>query len=76
MTHYEIVSKLIGHVRPVGETDTDITRFSNLKDMINLTELLLEEINTVASFSYRKEYSIKRAAEYADNFLTSISTKY
>lgn len=76
MTNYDVVTKLIGEITPIGETNTDDKRFQNLKDITKLVELLLEEIYVVASLNYKEEYSIKRAADYASNFLANIPSKY
>ena len=71
MTNTDIVNKLIGKINPVGETNQDNERFENLKEMCELVNNLITEIDDVA-YIYRdhKEYSIKRASEYASNFLT------
>jgi len=31
MTNYDVVQKMLGQIEPVGETNTDNTRFINLK---------------------------------------------
>ena len=41
---HEVVKAIIGDVHPVGETHTDNERYSNLKDMIDLTGELMGEI--------------------------------
>lgn len=69
MTHTEIVKKLIGEITPIGETNTDNERFENLKAMCRLVNDLVVEIDNVAINLNRPEYSIKRAAEYAEKFL-------
>lgn len=68
MTIHEIVRKLIGQVKPVGETNTDEFRFDNLKETCELTLYLIEEIQEIAKIeSY--EYSVKRSADYAKEFV-------
>jgi len=71
MTHHEIVKKLIGEIRPVGETNTDNERFENLKVMCDLVNNLILDIDDMA-FTNKDAYqfSVKRASEYASNFLT------
>lgn len=70
MTHIEIVKKLIGNVHPAGQADRDDERFENLKAMCELANDLITEIDNVA---YRNkdsyESSVKRASDYATNFL-------
>ncbi len=71
MTYYDVVKKLIGQVKPVGSTEIDNERFKNLKATIELVEVLMAEIEYVAKDSNAHEYSIKRAGEYASDFLSS-----
>ena len=42
MTNYDVVKKLIGEVRPVGETNEDNRRLENLKALCEL----MDEIHT------------------------------
>ena len=71
MDIYEIVTKLVGRINPVGETNTDNERFENLKVMCELVEKLVIDIDTVG-YSNKKayEFSKKRAAEYSEKFIT------
>ena len=66
----EIVMKLIGPVNPVGETRTDDERFENLKQLCELVDSLVVIIDKVTPNERRHEFSMKRAGEYASNFLT------
>ncbi len=67
----EIVMKLIGNINPNGETNTDNDRFENLKCLCDLVDILVGKIDYV---SYKnkdsREFSVKRASDYADKFLT------
>lgn len=65
----DVVRKLVGPVRPVGETNADDERFENLKALTELVDALLGDINTLAPHRNRYEFSIKRAGEYAAKFL-------
>lgn len=69
MTHKDIVLKLIGPISPVGESGADEERLENLKKLCDLVDGLMFEIDHVASHKDRYEYSVKKAGEYADNFL-------
>jgi len=73
--HY-IVTKLVGAIDPVGETNEDNARFENLKVLTELVEDLLTDINCVYHYINRHEYSMKRAGEYADKFLLRIIEEY
>lgn len=75
MTHYDIVKKLIGPIKPVGSTEIDTERFANLEVTINLVDLLLIEIESVANMIDRPEYSVKKAAEFANTYLKGIDFK-
>lgn len=70
MTHTEIINKLIGPVNPIGETNADNVRFENLKAQCELVDKLLAQIQRVANCKDSNEHSVKRAATYADKFLT------
>lgn len=71
LTTKEIVKKLIGEIRPVGETNTDEQRFENLKEICELVNELVSEIDSVSyDFKDSYEHSVKKASEYAKNFLT------
>ncbi len=69
MTNYNVVTKLIGPICPVGETNTDEARLKNLKDMIELTDRLLFDIGVAATFYDRHEVSVARAGKQAAQFL-------
>ena len=71
LTYKEIVQKLIGPINPVGETNADNKRFENLKIVCDLVNELVEEIDAVSWYNKNsQEYSRKRAAEYAEKFLS------
>lgn len=69
MSHYEIVSKLIGNIYPYGDTAIDEERFENLQKMCSLVANLINEIDYVSSFKNRHEHSMKEMGEYAHKFL-------
>ena len=69
---HEIVVKLIGSVKPIGETRTDDKRFENLKATCELVDKLLFDIDDVIPNKDCVEFSMKRAGEYADKFMTKI----
>lgn len=70
MTHLEIVQKLIGNIDPVGCSNRDEKRFENLKEMCELVENLVVEIQWVANRNKDAyESSVKRSGEYAYKFL-------
>ncbi len=72
MEIHEIVEKLIGPINPVGETNADDKRFENLKTLCTVVNELVTDIDNVA-YHYKdsQEYSVKRAVDYAKNFMTN-----
>lgn len=73
MTNTDVVKKLIGEIRPVGDTNEDNKRFENLKSMCELVKELLYEIdNTSCSYPFSKEFSIRRNCDYGINFLKEV----
>ena len=72
MDIYEVVKKLVGPISPVGETYADNDRFENLKTMTELVDKLVFDINAVVPNKDRVEYSMKKAGEFADKFLTDL----
>lgn len=75
MNTYEVVIKLIGQIMPIGETNEDERRFKSLEETTELVNLLLEDIDRVASCSHRGEWSIRRSEEFANKFLDNIGIK-
>lgn len=70
MTNHEIVKKLIGEIKPVGETNEDNRRYENLQAMFGLIQLLLLDVDDVIySNKSRHEYSIKRAVDACKHFM-------
>jgi len=70
LTKREIVYRLIGNISPQGNSALDDFSFENLKELCELVDSLVRDIDEV---HYRnkdaQEYSVKRAADYARNFI-------
>lgn len=70
MTLHEVVQKMIGPIRPVGDSNIDRERFENLKQLTELVDKLVTDIDDVAYyFKDRQEHSLKQASDFASNFL-------
>ena len=70
MTYTEIVKKLIGNINPVGKSEIDTERFENLKQMCELVHDLVILIDDVSFYNRdAREASVRKAADYAKNFL-------
>jgi len=72
MEIYDVVTKLIGVVEPVGETNEDDRRYENLQTLIDLTEKLLFDIGQTSNYRNRVEFSMKRAGDYAKDYLNEV----
>ena len=48
---------------PVGETNTDNARFSNLQTLLNTLDILIDEVTFVLPCENRYEYSMQRAGQ-------------
>ena len=72
MTHAEIVRKLIGKIRPVGDTHEDEERFHNLQNMITLVDHLIGDIEAVSTNADHEEGSRKNAGLLAKGFLNDL----
>lgn len=57
----EIVIKLNGEITPIGETNTDSERYTNLIVLEHTIEMLLSRMNDVCQYSNRPEYSMSKA---------------
>ena len=68
-TVYEVVTKLIGNIEPVGETYQDEKRYENLKVMTELVDRLIFDLVSVAGERNRQEHSINRDGKFANVFL-------
>lgn len=66
---YEVVTKIIGPIGPVGETHTDEQRRKNLNHLILLSSSLIGCIDAVASRPETGMASIDQCIEDANDFL-------
>ncbi len=72
---YEVVKRLIGRLEPVGETNTDNDRFDNLKEMCDLVDKLLTDIDYLNTYKDNHQFSMKRVAEYTAKFQDRMGIK-
>lgn len=70
LTIYELVKALVGPIIPVGEANADEARFENLKETIELIELLIRDVGRAAESKDRHEFSMKKIGKEAHDFLT------
>jgi hypothetical protein len=70
-TTIDIVKKLIGPIKPIGETNADNISYSNLISLCEMIEDLLNDISEIGLMR-SEEFSVKRSKEFAKSFITSI----
>lgn len=66
---HELIEKVNGKIEPIGETHIDDSRFDNLQRLVKLVDKLIFDINEVAGLRDREQYSLKKAGQYAFNYL-------
>ena len=66
----KVIDKLVGGIEPQGETIIDNERFENLKTLTEVLEHYHQKVYDVSYYKKRQEYSVKRAGEFADKFIT------
>lgn len=70
MNYTEIVKKLIGNVKPLGESHKDKNRLKNLVEMCHLIQDLNDILfDIVIENKDAYENSVKQSVDYANNFL-------
>lgn len=72
MELFEIVMKLVGPVQPVGSTEEDAARLSNMKALTELTDRLLSEIAHAALSATRPEASMRKIGQHAIDFMRDV----
>ena len=65
----DLVMTLVGEVKPVGSTHVDDQRFQNLHTLQDVVDILLDEIYFVTADLDQCEYSRRRSAENACNWM-------
>ena len=73
-TTYEIVNRLIGPFRPLGDASCDMDRLMRLDEVIDLTRSLFEDIRSVSETIHNGEESIMNARKMAAKFLEELAS--
>ena len=73
MTHFEIIEKLIGPIRPLGDSARDGERFNNLQAMCELGTKIIQAIDAVA-YDHKDSYENSRmkAGKFAEGWLQGV----
>lgn len=72
MDFHEIVKRLIGPVEATGEHGVDQERLRNLRELTELADLLLGDIQRAALDANRPEASMRAIGEHARDFLREV----
>ena len=73
MDLHEIVVKLSGDIKPVGETNEDSLRLKNFKTRIELVQDLIEDLTSVANYCQGSlEASVREAESTAHRGLSGV----
>jgi hypothetical protein len=76
MTYTEIVNKMIGEIRPAGDSGIDVERLDNLKSMCSLVNELITHIADVAKLKDSNEHSVSKAGNTASEFLVDLEDRF
>lgn len=69
MSAEEIIKKLFGEIRPVGETNTDNERYNNLSNYEQVLILVTNELINCAEDKDDVRYSVNKIGKRAFNIL-------
>lgn len=68
----DIVKKIIGNTAPVGDSSVDHERHQNLREKIELTKSLIDDLKAVASYKDEQEFSVRESGRMAHDFITEL----
>ena len=69
---YSVVTKLVGPIDPVGETNADSVRLDNIKRLTELVGKLIDDLKFVERNADRHEASRKAIGIHSRKFLDGI----
>ena len=71
----EIVTKIIGEIKPVGDSNIDGQRIENLKELLDFTDELITEIQAVARYKNDDRHSCMKAGRKAKEWLIDLEAE-
>ncbi len=73
MTNYDVVKKLIGDIRPIGDASRDPHRLENLKAMCELMNEIHSAIDAVA-YDFKDDWqgTVKLCCDEANKYIDSL----
>ena len=69
----KVLEKLIGDIKPIGDTYHDDVAYDNLLTHIEVTTWCLERIYEVAEYNDRTEWSTQRSGREALEYLSKLN---
>jgi len=70
---YKVITKLIGEIKPVGESNEDSKRLDNVKTFIGVFDRMHTDIDDIAwVFKSDKRASVKKIVDACSNHLDKI----
>ena len=72
---HKVIKKLVGPVKPIGDTSKDLKRLKNLSGLAELVSLLTDDIIDVSKETEDQMASVYGAKTYADSFLQVLHKK-
>jgi len=76
MNIYEITTKLIGPIEPIGDSSQDEKRLNNLKTTADLVDKLLYDISRVVACKGHYAASINKAGSFAYGFMKDVHDQW
>lgn len=68
----QICRDLVGPIRPIGKTEVDNARYANLREHLQIVDVLLSSVMDLVPYTDRAEYSMKRAGKDARKYLDEV----
>ena len=68
----QICRDLVGPIRPVGKTEIDDARYVNLREHLQIVDVLLASVMDLVPYAKCPEYSKRRAGKDAREYLNEI----
>ena len=76
MTHYDIITSLIGPISPIGDESVDFVRRKNLLMLTDLTNRLLDDIYSQIEAEDDFRDSIKESGRIAREFFEDLQEQF
>ena len=75
LTVEDMVMRVVGPIKPVGDHSIDGERFENLRELLELLEGLLWRVSLLEGFADRPEASMAKIGHRAKNFMADLREK-